>query len=310
MRRERLGLLFILCSITGYAFLPIFAAGLRDAGLPPIETTFWRYFFALPFFVLIAFSKPLPSFAKPLPRLGLFLVGFGLAGEGLAAFIGLQYIPAGIYLVLFYTYPAMTALFSSFLGERLNAVGWFALALTLLGVMLTVADFDMGSNPDLWIGVVCALVNAFLAAIYFIAMGRLLKGHSSTVRAGAYTVSGSLVFLAVLAVGGGVINGTGVAVPQGANAWLNLAALVLISTVMPIIMLNKGIQAAGATRAAIFGTIEPLLTAVLAQVILGELMQPVQWLGGVIVIASVILLQLRGGASAESVQPAPAPTVS
>ena len=135
MRHERFGLLYVICAITGYAFLPVFAAGLRESGLPPIETVLWRYLFTLPLFILLSFSGQKSAFSsKRLPRWGLFALGFGLAIEGIAAFVGLQYIPAGIYLVLYYTYPAFTALLSTFLGERMDSVGWIALALTLIGV--------------------------------------------------------------------------------------------------------------------------------------------------------------------------------
>ncbi|MDX2162868.1 MAG: DMT family transporter [bacterium] len=292
MRRERLGLIFILCSITGYAFLPIFASYLRDAGLPPLETVFFRYLLAAPIFIGMALATPPPPPDRPLPRRWLIFLGFCLALQALCAFVGLQYLSAGIYLVLFYTYPAMTALGGLLLGERIGTVGWGALALTLVGVTLTISDFSLDGNPDAWIGVICALVNAALSAVYFVLMGRLLNGQPAATRAGAYAVSGAMIFLGgALAVKTAV---DGVVLPQGLEVWLPLVGLVAVSTVLPVFMLNKGLQAAGATRAAIFGTIEPLLTAILAQVILGETMLPIQWAGGVLVVASVILLQLRG----------------
>ena len=43
-----------------------------------------------------------------------------------------------------------------------------------------------------------------------------------------------------------------------------------------------------------------LLTAVLALIFLGEMMLPVQWLGGALIIASVILLQLRRPVSTDA----------
>ena len=119
-----------------------------------------------------------------------------------------------------------------------------------------------------------------------------------------YTVFGAAVFLSALAGVKGVASGV-FTMPSGSNGWLNLLGLVLISTVLPVFMMNKGIQAVGAPRAAIFGTIEPLLTAILAQVFLNSTMQPIQWLGGALVVASVIVLQIRGsGGSATEAIPA------
>ena len=79
---------------------------------------------------------------------------------------------------------------------------------------------------------------------------------------------------------------------------------------LPVFALNAGIQKLGATRAAIIATFEPVLTAVLALIFLGEVMLPIQWLGGAVIIASVILLQIRhasveidADAEAKGIQP-------
>ena len=82
--------------------------------------------------------------------------------------------------------------------------------------------------------------------------------------------------------------------PQSQDVWLHLVGLALVSTLLPIFALNIGIQKLGPTRAAIFGTIEPLTTSLLALIFLGEVMQPIQWLGGLVIVVSVILLQTLG----------------
>lgn len=310
MSRSQKGLIYILITVTGYSFLPIFANHLRAEGMAPLEQAFWRYFFAAPIFWVLVGAPLLkrrkqadqpneitPS--KRLPYWGLLLVGFSLAAEGLAAFIGLQFISPGVYLVLFYTYPSITAIFSMFLGERLSMVGWIALGITLIGVALTAANFTLALDQQQMIGAAFALLNAVGAAFYFVMMDRLMRGNSNTVGASAVTVTGALIFLTVIALA------QGVQAPQTSNAWLNLLGLVIISTVIPVFTMNKGIQAAGPTRAAIFGTIEPLLTAILAQVILGDTMQSMQWIGGALVVFSVILLQIRGSAPITDAQTVP-----
>jgi drug/metabolite transporter (DMT)-like permease len=81
-------------------------------------------------------------------------------------------------------------------------------------------------------------------------------------------------------------------VPDHPQVWLNLFALVVVSTVFPVFFLNAGIQKVGPARAAILGTVEPLLTIILAAVFLGERLQPVQLVGGAFILASVVILQL------------------
>jgi drug/metabolite transporter (DMT)-like permease len=71
-------------------------------------------------------------------------------------------------------------------------------------------------------------------------------------------------------------------------------ALSTISTIVPIFALNVGIQKLGSSRAAVVGSFEPLLTAFLAMVFLGQQMEPIQWLGGLVIVVSIILLQTLG----------------
>jgi drug/metabolite transporter (DMT)-like permease len=62
----------------------------------------------------------------------------------------------------------------------------------------------------------------------------------------------------------------------------------------------------GAPQAAILSTVEPLLTLVLATVLLGEILALRQWLGGALILTSVLLLQLQGRATTLARTPLPA----
>lgn len=60
------------------------------------------------------------------------------------------------------------------------------------------------------------------------------------------------------------------------STWVLLLALAVVSTVMPIFCLTTGLSKLGAAKAAIVGTVEPVLTTILAMIFLGEQMQPLQ----------------------------------
>ncbi len=301
-RSDRIGLAFVLISVLGYSFLPVFTRHLLNDGVTPIDIAVWRFILATPLFWLLTSLHRTAGFAPRLPSWRLMAMGLFLAGAALTAFFGLQRLPAGTYVVIFYTYPAMVAIISLFLGERLSGWGWFALALTLFGVALTAPDFSEGLSGDNLPGVLLALLNAALVAFYFVFSSRLLRGQTNLIRASAYAGTGAL--LALLVVGFAV----GIALPPTPGAWVNLLLLASVSTVMPIFALFNGLQRLGAARAAVFGTIEPLLTSVLALIFLGEMMAAVQWLGGIVIVASVIILQTRGIPSpARAATPSTAP---
>jgi drug/metabolite transporter (DMT)-like permease len=286
-RNQRDGTIYILLSSAGYSFFAIWVKNLQGTGLGALDIGFWRFLIAVPLFWLIVMLRRTPPPNRPLPRIGLLIMGFLLAMAALTAFFGLERIPANTFIVLFYTYPAMVAVFSLFLGDRLPLLGWLALALTLAGVALTVPGFGAGLSGDNLIGVLLALLNALVVAVYFIFSSRLLRGQTAMARASAWSVSGTLLVMILL------VPFRTVQAPQNLTAWLNLLALATVSTVLPVFFLNAGIQKIGAARSAIIGMIEPILTLIWTFLFLGEQMQPSQVLGGVFIRGSIILLQAQ-----------------
>jgi drug/metabolite transporter (DMT)-like permease len=296
-----IGLVAMLLSVTGYSFLPVFTGKLQDLNVQPVEIALWRYALTVPIFWALVYVSSHRTrqrqAAPPVPNRRLLALGVLLAAAALCAFFGLQRIPAGTYVVIFYTYPAVTALLLLALGERLSGWGWVALALTLVGVGLTVPDFSQGLAGGNLVGVLIALLNAVIVAVYFILNSRLLRGLTGLVRPAALTTSGALVTLIVVSL---LI---GVNLPRQPEAWFWLIGMALVSTVLPIFMINVGLQRLGPARAAILGSIEPLLTAFLAMLFLGQRMEPVQWLGGLVIVASVVLLQTLGSRRASVAAP-------
>ena len=292
------GLLAMLASVTGYSFLPVFTAKLLDLGVEPTEIGLWRYALTVPIFWLLAWFAARTararsqSPARPLPRVRLLGIGVLLAMAALCAFFGLQRISAGTYVVIFYTYPAFPALIALTLGDRLSGWGWVALGLTLIGVMLSVPDFSEGLAGGNAIGVLAALLNAFLVAVIFTLNARILKGQPNRARAAAFMTSGALMTLTVI----GLLSGA--RLPTQPEAWLYLIAMAVISTVMPIFATYVGLQRLGATRAAILGSVEPVLTSLIAATFIGQVMAPIQWLGGLVIVASVVLLETLGSRKA------------
>lgn len=289
-RTQRDGLLFILLAVTGYAFLPVLVKQIQSAGLESLDIVTWRFVFAAPMFWLLVgagqFRGGLRKSSRELPRVRLLLMGSLLAVAALNAFIGLETLAAGTFSVLFYTYPVMVALLSLLFGERLPAYGWLALALTLVGIVLTVPDFGAGFSGASGQGVLLALLNALIVAVYFIINNRLLRGHTALASASAWAITGACLVFVVVALF------RPVSAPDTPVIWLHLLALAGFCTVMPVFALTNGLQKLGASRAAILSTVEPLLTMAFAALFLGEQMQPVQLAGGVLILSSVLLLQL------------------
>jgi drug/metabolite transporter (DMT)-like permease len=91
-----------------------------------------------------------------------------------------------------------------------------------------------------------------------------------------------------------------------AEAWLPLLGLGVIATAVAIQTFYAGVKRVGGARASLISTVEPVYTILLAMVLFGESLEPVQVVGGVLVLAAVLLAETGRPSSADQ-QPLPTP---
>src|SRR5258707_1030697 len=81
------------------------------------------------------------------------------------------------------------------------------------------------------------------------------------------------------------------ALPPSAAGWAVAIGLAVVPTMLAISLFLAGLPRVGAARAALLSTWEPVVTVVLAVLLLGDRMSPIQALGGILLVAAVILVQ-------------------
>lgn len=85
-----------------------------------------------------------------------------------------------------------------------------------------------------------------------------------------------------------------------------LAGIAVVSTVAAVSFLFAGLRRVGPSAASILSTAEPLVTVLLAFLVFGESLGPVQLAGGALVLGAVLVLSAR--APVTVVEPSRAPT--
>ena len=78
------------------------------------------------------------------------------------------------------------------------------------------------------------------------------------------------------------------------SQWTGLLYIAFLGTAVPFGLYFMGINYIRSTRAAITATLEPISAGFIAYLFLGETLAPLQVLGGILVIAAIVVLQLRG----------------
>jgi drug/metabolite transporter (DMT)-like permease len=80
--------------------------------------------------------------------------------------------------------------------------------------------------------------------------------------------------------------------PHNATGWIAFA-IVTVSTVVAVLTLFVSISRIGPFRSALIMNLEPLLATVLSVPLLGEILTPLQALGGAIMLGALVTFQIR-----------------
>jgi drug/metabolite transporter (DMT)-like permease len=275
----------ILLSACGFGAIAIFVTIAQNAGAALLTVLSWRYLVGGACLALIAATaRELHASGRAL-RVAL-LSGLGQSIIAVVSLSALRYIPAGTLAFLFYTYPAWVAIIARIRhSEPLTPTRLFALVLSLAGIFVMVgAPGGAALHP---VGVALALIAAVLYAAYIPMINALQRGLSSLATATYMSLGAALFLSAAAATRAELI----VVVPS--TAWLAIAGLALLSTVGAFLMFLSGLRVLGPVRTAIISTIEPFFTALLSAWLLGQRLTIATLLGGILIAAAVVLLQLR-----------------
>ena len=279
------GLVCIFLSASGFGAMPIFAKFAYADGIDLPTLLFLRFMIAGS---LMAFVMVLRGMAWPRGRNFWVLVamgGLGYAGQAFCYFGALQYATAGLTALLLYLYPVIVTLISALLFRRkLTRLRLLAVFSALLGTGLAVGDSLGGSLT----GIVLGVGSALIYSIYILVGERVTQSEDAIASGAVVMLSGAVVYGMMVFIGGEPTW------PATLGGWGAVVSISLFSTVLAIVGFLAAMQRLGAADAATFSTLEPIVTVLLAALFLGEKIGLCQALGGVIILAAVIVLARSG----------------
>jgi drug/metabolite transporter (DMT)-like permease len=216
--------------------------------------------------------------------MALGLGAFGYAAQAGCFFAALDRIDASLLSLLLYTYPSMVAVTAILLRrERADGRRFTALALASGGLVLVLANAEAGTLDP--VGAALALAAAMVYTTYILTSQGIAGRISPTVLS-VLVCTGATVTLTAGAALVGDLQPAAVT----ATGWGWLLSLAVVSTVVAVSLFFAGLKRVGPTSAAILSTAEPVVTVILAFLVFGELLGPLQLLGGGLVIVAVLVL--------------------
>ena len=266
-------------------------------GLDPIVLMALRMGFSLPLFLLVArWNNGRGPAIGPRRRDWLSLLVLGLLGYYLASlldFSGLQYISAGLERLILFVYPTLVVLLSAlFLGRAIGRRELIALVLSYAGIAIVYGQ-QLGTGPPggagvtAW-GALLVFASALSFALFIMGSGELIRRFGSVrFTTGSMSVAAIAVLLHYGVSYANTPAGIGYALGLPGRIYALALLMAVASTVLPAFLMSAGIHRIGAGRAAIVGGGGPVMTLVLAWIVLGEVMTPLQLFGTGLVLAGV-----------------------
>lgn len=267
------------------------------AEIHPLALACVRVGCVMPVLVMLAWRhEPKLPPLRELPWLAV-LGMLGVFGNQVLFLWGLSYTTATNAAILMPSIPVFAAAIGALLGiERIGRWRLAGILLAVLGALAVLDPTRFSLSDDTTLGNLLILTNAFLYASFLVLQRPVLKRVSWR-----WVIAGSFFFgsLGIFAVGGRELARLDPAVlPTG--VWIAVG-IVVVTTLGAYSLNTWAVRRSSPTLVAAYTTLQPLLSALLATLVLGEVMGANAALGFALIAGGLWLVSRRR--AAESGEP-------
>ena len=210
----------------------------------------------------------------------------GVAGNQLLFLTGLSNTTAINASVLISTIPVFAVAIAVLLRRERARVALLAgVALSFCGVLSLIGAEAFSTNAATMIGDLLIAANALLYASYLVLVRGVLERHGPTVVIALAFAFGTLFTIPFGAAE--LARGLPALTP---SAWAVLAFIVLVPTIFTYFANAWALRHARASLVAIYTTTQPVATAVMAVVWLGEALTPRVFAAAVLIVLGIVLV--------------------
>ena len=226
---------------------------------------------------------PAAAFTRRATWISLGL-GVLFAGNVFLLFLAIEAVDVPIAILTYFVYPLLTGLAAA--ATRLEKISWrgaAAAVIAFLGLALMI-----GAHPtSLAAAGILAALGAALCRVVILLVTRAFLSGADPLRITWYSLLSSTAVFLLTALAAGNWQP-----PATAIGWL---ALIVLSAAITAGLLGVFASTVriGPFRTALFMNLEPPLTAIGSALFLGEILTPLQVLGGGIMLGALVMFQLR-----------------
>jgi drug/metabolite transporter (DMT)-like permease len=289
-KSPRWGFLYVILAAILWAVSGSSAKFLFHQGISPFQLVQMRITLAATalFFWLLLKNRNLLRISKSDIFYFMVLGTCGMAAVQFTYLFAISKIQVAAAILLQYLAPIFIALFSViFIRETLSKITMAAIVFATAGCYLVVGAYNLDLFSMNILGIVSGIGSAISFAWYSV------HGEYGMRRYDPWTV----LFFAILfaAVIWNIAHPPLEAFRHAYSPveWFWIFYIAICGTVLPFGLYLEGVNLIRSAKASVTGTLEPISAGVISYIFLNEIMEPLQLAGGVLVIAAVVLLQIK-----------------
>lgn len=237
---------------------------------------------------VLAWLRAVPPARPHTGRQRLIALGVGVlfAANLYLLFVAIRIVAVPLAILSYFVYPLLTGIAGAAIGlEQLRLSSAAAAAVALLGLALMLgAD----TAPLAWLGVGFAF-GAALCRVAILLIARAALSGADLRLTTWYSILSSTGALLVVSVAR-----QAPAFPHGTVGWVGFFGVCVCSTVSMLALFASTVRI-GAFRTALVMNLEPVVSTLLSIAVLHEVLTPVQFAGGAIMLAALCAFQVRRG---------------
>jgi len=285
------GVFFVALGATTYGMLATFVKMAYSEGYTTAEVTTSQFILGIIGILLInAFQKAKhkDNVVKATPKniFNLMLAGTSLGMTSLFYYLAVKYIPVSIGIVLLMQTVWMGVLLEMILDKKLpSKQKVFAVFIVLIGTVLATNILNNEIQLD-WRGIVWGILAAASFTTTMFTANRVATEISSAQRSLYMLLGGSvIVFSFALATQN---------TPFNLNIFLKWGIILsLFGTIIPPMLMNIGFPLTGIGLGSIVSALELPVSVMMAYVLLDEKVILLQWIGIVLIILAIIIMNVN-----------------
>ena len=293
VQQKYLGVILVITSSICFAFVPNSAKIALDEGTSLSFLLVSRYAIGvallLPMMFLTKTKLAVPNYLAP-EIIKASVLALGLIW---ATYHAVEFLDVGLVLIILYSFPIGVALISYFKREILINFQQIACMFLLLFGLWTMI-YEEGVSVNLY-GLVISFAGLICFIFFIVSASKIADTIGSTVLNFYICLIGLSVLLAVILLHSGIA----MSVPTTFKGILAVASNGVFF-ILSWVLYFKGAKFIGATRASFLACLEPLFSALLAILLLGQLLSIKEWAGFFVILSSVLIFEILRGAKRDN----------